>query len=1805
VIFTRNTSARARHSAAASSATGGAAARGLLGIPRQAVAVSAAVVSVALVVVGLSFGAASASAAGTSLIQDTFTTNSLNSTEYLAGGTGSTPTNVACLTVQGSAAGSIPASCVGTTDTSGNGALRLNPAVGGETGYLLYNHPLPTKAGLSISFDQYQYGTTNSAADGIGFFLADGAYQLTSVGASGGSLGYGNSVAGSGIGEAGLPHALLGVGLDAYGNFVHETNNTPAVDSGTCPVPDATWTAALPNAVAIRGPGLLNSAGVWKDGYCLLGKGVVPAGGISSTAKAGNRNAAVRVVTVVIDPPTNATPMVSVYMGPVGVSTNATMTLITSVPEPAILATTPTFKFGWSSSTGGSNDINEVSNLVVATVNTLPAVLDATATSPAASNVGTATTATFQSSLEGANGPVASGIPVTQTITAASGVTFGSLPATSNGWVLQSGSTSSQAVYKYTPAAEVLPGDSLPDLSVPVVGTAAGKHSVTSVLTGGGMTITSGAAQTATSSVTVLPTVSGMSYTTAPASAAPVAESIAVPAASGVSSPVYSIVSGPSKGTATMDASTGVISYTPAASTSDVTSLTYQVTDNGQTSTPATVTITTPPAATSKTKTVDLGATATVDLSAGASGTAALSYQLVSPPPAAAGKATVSGSTLTFVPASGFSGSTTMTFTDTDPNTLVSKPATVTINVNPGAATKALTLTLGSDGNGAGSDALPAPSGSSGPYTYQVASQPSSGSVVVHPDGTYTYTAANGGTGIFTGSYTVTDSSGNISKPATITFTVIPYAAPVSGATTPGVSVTLPAPSTAGAAGGTFAVTQPASGGTANIDASTGVVTFVPSSSTASGPESFTYTVTANGETSSPATVIVNIKPLVTDHTGSTPFNTATSIDLTPGAVGSSLSYSVVTAPDASVGTASIDPSTGLLSFTPTSTFSGVATVTYKATGTGGLSSAPATVTIKVHPRALPDSMTMTLASDGTASQNASLPTPDGSSAPYAFSLDASPASGTLIVNSDGTYSYTAAKNVDGTFTATYAVTDTDGNSSPDATITITVLPYAAPVSGSTTSNTPVTLGTPTTAGTTGGTFAITQPSTGSASVDPSTGKITFTPKTGTSGIVTFSYTVTVNGVTSAPEAVTVNVRPTVTDKTTTTPANTAKTVDLTAGAIGTGLSYSIVTAPDVAAGTASVDPTTGVLTFTPATNYSGTAVMTFKAVDSDGLASNVAKVSISVPPQAATASPAVVLSANGSGTVDGSLPTPTGTSGPYTYAIATQPGSGTVVVNPDGTFTYTAAPNGSGIFTGTYTVTDGSGNTSTPADLTFTVKPYAAPVTDTTTSGTTVTPSAPATAGGTGGTFTVTQPTSGGTASIDPTTGVITLVPTPGTSGIVTFTYAVTANGVQSDAAPVTVDVDPTVTDHSGTTSVGVTKTIDLTPGANGSNLVYSIVSGPSSAAGTATVDPSTGVLSYIPASSYSGNATITYRVTDPDSLVSSTKTVTIAVLPTTATTAPTVILPTDGTTKQTFPLPAPTGTGPFTYTIVPGSTPASDGTFAIDPATGVVTYTPVPGLTGTIPAEYTVTDGSGNTSAHQPITLTVLPYIDDVSSTADAGSTSYPLPVPVAAGSGPLTYTMVSGPKVSLGSATINPATGVITYVPVNPNASGPVTATYTVTDASNGTSSVATATLLIRPRVNDVSGTVKGAILAPPSLPLKPTPLGTGAFTYSVVGATPHVTVSATSTGFKVTPDPGYHGTTTFKFLVVDASGTLSETQTATVHVLAAPGGGLAFTGTNGAALMIWIGFITVLAGILLMAIGLLRRRRNKAEAPYARA
>ena len=398
----------------------------------------------------------------TSLLTESFTNSTVSSPTWVVGGTAFAP----CLTastdttqtpIPGCGSGKVGLPPGG--DASGSGALRLTDNGGDEAGFILYDKPLPTQAGLVVNFDQYQYD--GSGADGISFFLTNGADELTAPGAPGGYLGYagGNHAA---IGDAnGVANGLFGVGLDTYGNYSN-FNNLGCTNTGIPTIPSFNK-----NQIGVRGPG------EGMAGYCWLGGTGVFATPLNVDSATSRTAAGVLVaVQITMDPPSDTDPEIHVAI-------NGTDVL--DVAEPADLP--PTFKFGFAASTGGANNIHEINDLQVATVNPLPPSWDLSGTTAGAFTVGGSGDFIFTATPDPAWG---SGVdPLALCDTLGDGASVASLP-TGTGWNCSATVIGSSSVScTYTISGTQTPGVALPSLTVPeqmptVAGTVVNSATVTS-----------------------------------------------------------------------------------------------------------------------------------------------------------------------------------------------------------------------------------------------------------------------------------------------------------------------------------------------------------------------------------------------------------------------------------------------------------------------------------------------------------------------------------------------------------------------------------------------------------------------------------------------------------------------------------------------------------------------------------------------------------------------------------------------------------------------------------------------------------------------------------------------------------------------------------------------------------------------------------------------------------------------------------------------------------------------------------------------------------------------------------------------------------------------------------------------------------------------------------------------------------------------------------------------------------------------------------------------------------------------------
>ncbi len=406
--------------------------------------------------------------------------------------------------------------------------------------------------------------------------------------------------------------------------------------------------------------------------------------------------------------------------------------------------------------------------------------------------------------------------------------------------------------------------------------------------------------------------------------------------------------------------------------------------------------------------------------------------------------------TVSFVPAIGFRGSASFTYTVTDGFSTDTATVTVTVlNAPPVAAADAVTTPPGTPVDIAvlGNDSDP----NGDTLTMIDVSTPSGGTSLLGPGNVITYAPDPAFKGVDTFTYTISD--GTDTATATVTVTV-PNSPPVGAAdrrtTESGAAVTVPVlandfdPNDDALALVASSLGAPANGvAVANAD---GTVTYTPDPGF-KGIDTLTYVLTDGTDTAS-ATVTITVN----DGPPSAVDDAATTMDATPVSI-LVLSNDADPNNDPLTVVATTEPDNGTVvlhagesvTYTPDAAFVGVDTFTY--TITDGTATATATVTATVvavagngPPIAVADLATTPADTPVTVAPLDNDNDPDDDQ----LRVDAvtQPPDGAVVVNDDGTLTYTPSDGFAGRDRFRYTISD--GTDQDSTTVTITVLPAVA-----------------------------------------------------------------------------------------------------------------------------------------------------------------------------------------------------------------------------------------------------------------------------------------------------------------------------------------------------------------------------------------------------------------------------------------------------------------------------------------------------------------------------------------------------------------------------------------------------------------------------------------------------------------------------------------------------------------------------------------------------------------------------------------
>ena len=709
------------------------------------------------------------------------------------------------------------------------------------------------------------------------------------------------------------------------------------------------------------------------------------------------------------------------------------------------------------------------------------------------------------------------------------------------------------------------------------------------------------------------------------------------------------------------------------------------------------------------------------------------------------------------------------------------------------------------------------------------------GVLVLNSDGTYTFTPALNFNGVVTVSYQVCDAT--LCDTATLTITVNPTNdAPIAADDNISTNEETPA-------SGTVATNDSDIDGDAltfttitNVPASQGVFVLNPNGSYTFTPAAnFNGTViisyqTCDATLCDTATLTITVNAINDAPSAGNDFATTDEDKSVGGSVatndsdpdGGTLTFTGVSNVPASQGVFVLNPD-GSYTFTPAADFNGVLAITYQVCNATLCDTATLTITVNPindAPIALDDNTSTNedTAVNGTVATNDS--DIDGDILTFTAITNVSASQGVFVLNLNGSYTFTPAANFNGTVVISYRACD--ATLCDTATLTITIKDVKdAPLAGNdfatTDEDKPVS-----------GTVAAndTDPQgetltfTGVSNVPVSQGVFvlnpdgtyTFTPAANFNGVIAITYqvcnatlcdtatlTITVNPINDAPIAVD-DYYETNED----TPINGTVAANDT-DTEGGGLIFKAITKVSPTAGTFVLNAD-GTFNFVPTENYNGTVIITYMVCDTSN-ACDTATLTIKVNP--ITDAP---IAEDATNTTRNDTPV-SGTLVPHVYIVDktievvfsqvdTIPSSqGTIVIHPDGTYTFTPNADFVGVVTVIYSVCT-QVNSCDTAKLIITVTPInnQAPdanddsintfknnsisnnviLNDSDPEGQTLTVNP----------IPVTNPTNG-TVTLN-TDGVFTYTPNNGFVGIDTFAYQVCDNGIPSkcDTAIVIINV-------------------------------------------------------------------------------------------------------------------------------------------------------------------------------------------------------------------------------------------------------------------------------------------------------------------------------------------------------------------------------------------------------------------------------
>ena len=953
--------------------------------------------------------------------------------------------------------------------------------------------------------------------------------------------------------------------------------------------------------------------------------------------------------------------------------------------------------------------------------------------------------------------------------------------------------------------------------------------------------------------------------------------------------PKYAVSSPPSHGAVVLNEDTGAFSYTPAANYYGPDAFSFSVADGNGGTDSGDVTLLVAPVNDPPVPNDSSDSTAEDTPGDGTVGGAdidgdALTYLLTDPPDHGTVVLNPDGSYL-YTPELNYHGTDSFSFsvfdgTETVPGGDVSFVITA---VNDAPSPNDSTDSTTEDTPGGGSAGASDVDGDA--LTYALTDPPAHGTVVFNADGTYVYTPDPNYNGADAFSFSVSDGTETVPG-GDVTFTITAVNdAPVPSDTSDTTAEDTPGDGQAGATDLdgdtlTYLLTDAPDHGTVVFNPD-GSYVYTPEANY-HGADSFSFSVSDGTETVAGGDVsfvitAVNDAPLPNDSTDSTAEDTPGD-----GSAGASdvdsdaLTYALTDPPDHGTVVFNAD---GTYLYTPNANYTGPDTFSFSVSdGTETVPGGDVTFTVTaVNDAPVPNDGTDTTAEDTPGTGNVGASDPDGDT--LTFVLTDPPDHGTVVLNPDGSYVYTPNPDYNGSDAFSFSVSDgTETVAGGDVSFVITAVndaPVPNDSSDSTAEDTPGdgSAGANDVDGDTL-TYLLTDPPDHGTVVFNADGTYVYTPNANYTGSDAFSFSVS-DGTETVPggdvtfTVTAVNDAPVPNDGTDTTAEDTPGTGNVGASdPDGDTLTFVLTDPPDH--GTVVLNPD-GSYVYTPNPNFNGSDAFSFSVSDGTqtvpGGDVSLTITAVNDPPVPNDSTDTTPENTAGTGNagatdVDGDT---------LTYLLTDPPDHGTVVFNPDGSYTYTPAPNYNGPDSFSFSVSDGT-EIVPGGDVSFDVivvnsPPVPNQTTDTTPEDTAGTGNAGATdPDGDTLTYVLTDPPDHGTVVFNPD-GSYVYSPAPNYNGTDSFSFSVTDGAYTVPGGTVSfvisaVNDPPVPNDSSANTAEDTPRSGNAgATDVDGDALTYVLTDPPDH--GTVVFNPD-GSYVYTPVPNYNGGDAFSFAVSD-----------------------------------------------------------------------------------------------------------------------------------------------------------------------------------------------------------------------------------------------------------------------------------------------------------------------------------------------------